>query len=73
MTKINFKSLIPETFYKEGESRPKPQTVGQLKAILSELPDTLAVRYDSNTPAEVVVANVSTADRFMTIRGVEGY
>jgi len=46
--------MIPQKFYKAGR-HPSASTVGQLKALLAELPDDLAVRCSWGKPAELVV------------------
>lgn len=71
MAKVNFLSLIPEKFYKGPNKRPSPRNVGELKALLAELPDTLPVKFGPLSRADVVVYNVSTADRFLCLREAE--
>ena len=58
---------IPEKFYK-GDKHPTARTVGQLKKILAELPDSLTIESDFGDDVELVVYNHGESDQHLEIR-----
>lgn len=59
---------IPEKFYKANIPHPTAQTVGQLKAILSELPDSLPVRGPFDDAVKLIVFNIRDEDVHLQIQ-----
>lgn len=55
---------IPEKFYK-GNYHPYAFTVKELRAILSELPDDLPIRFGSGVAMECIVYNVNSGDTYL--------
>ncbi len=58
---------IPEKFYK-GSKHPTARTVGQLKKILAELPDSLPIESGFEKRVELVVYNHGQSDQHLEIR-----
>lgn len=57
---------IPTKFYKQGK-HPTARTVGELKAILTELPDDLRIEAGFSSTVELVVYNHGTDDQHLEI------
>lgn len=55
---------IPDKFHK-GQEHPTAENVGQLKALLSELPDDLRIEVGFGYPAELVVYNYGTDEEHL--------
>lgn len=64
-------SAIPRKFYKVGIPRPTARTVGQLKAILAELPDELRVEAGFGEPMEIRVYNHGSDDEHLAIEAYD--
>jgi hypothetical protein len=54
------KNSIPKQFY-NGDNQPKANTVGELKALLAQLPDELSFsNTDEEKPVTVSVCNINS-------------
>jgi hypothetical protein len=60
--------MIPDKFFKAALPQPTASTVGQLKQILAELPDDLAVTGDFGEEIELIVFNHGTDEEHLEIR-----
>lgn len=60
--------MIPEKFFKAAIPSPTASTVGELKQILAELPDDLAVTGDFGDSIELVVFNHGTDEEHLEFR-----
>lgn len=60
--------MIPDKFFKSKHQQPTACTVGELKRVLAELPDTLAVTGDFSEAVELVVFNRGREDEHLEIR-----
>lgn len=58
---------IPLKFYSAEHEAPKASTVGDLKAILAELPDDLRIDMGFGEIAELYVFNLGTDDEHLSI------
>ena len=58
---------IPDKFHKAGK-QPHATNVGQLKQLLTELPDDLSVQAEFGEPVELVVYNYGQWDQHLQIR-----
>lgn len=72
MAKTDYKALIPAKFY-SGDNHPRAKTVGALIKILQQLPANFRLENSDafQTGMEVIVYNISQADRFVALREVE--
>lgn len=67
-TRKDWKSQVPRKF-SHGQDHPIARTVGELKALLAELPDDLPLMLeDSEEGLEAVVYNVGSDDAFFGLR-----
>ena len=69
-TKQDYKETIPTEFWNlklAKKPRPSFRTVGELKAILKQIPDELIFDHDFCERSEVVVYNVSRDDGEITV------
>ncbi|MDP1930922.1 MAG: hypothetical protein Q8L60_05655 [Gammaproteobacteria bacterium] len=62
------KKIIPKKFYKGDLQKPVAFTVGELKAILQELPDELPIQSEFAGGVELVVYNVKAEDAHLAFR-----
>lgn len=63
---IDWKTVIPKKFY-NGDKHPKARTVGELAALLAELPQSLKLRTSFQKPAELIVYNINNNSRHLQI------
>jgi hypothetical protein len=61
---------IPKKFY-HGDSQPTARNVGELKAILNELPDELRIDGGWGNPAQVLVYNHGKPDMHLSFEEAE--
>jgi hypothetical protein len=61
MDKAMLREVIPDHFWR-GNTSPKAHTVGQLRRLLSELPDDLSVQCELEGYVTVTVVNVGDDD-----------
>jgi len=62
--------MIPKKFYR-GDNQPIAENVGELKAILNELPDDLRVDGGWGNPVQVVVYNHGKPDMRLSFEEAE--
>jgi len=65
--KIDWSKVVPRKFYNSSEKTPKAKTVGELIAILQELPPGLRIESDFGRCVEVHVYNISQSSRHVRI------
>lgn len=62
--------MIPERFYK-GNDQPQARTVGEMKTLLDELPDSLPLCCGFQGACQLVVYNVSTGSPFLSFQELD--
>lgn len=62
---------IPKKFYHADEEHPIALTVGELKKVLAELPDTLFIQQGFGEGAQVVVYNHGAPDEQVSFEEAE--
>ncbi len=65
-------TMIPKHFYKAEMPKPHAKTVGELKLILAELPDSLRISHDFDEPITVTVYNHSHDDEHVEFGAYHG-
>lgn len=62
---------IPEKFYHGDAPRPMAYTIGELKELLSELPDELGIESDWSAGVAVIVYNHGTPYEHLEFEEIE--